>query len=191
MFPLLVVLVWGGASIPSARLQVSAGGGINLRLQGNPADSAFYTDFVQGYPGGLTITQVQHSYVNTTLVLDKGKVGIGITAPGSKLHVQAEYFGHIVLIAQGTASQGTYLQEWQNSNAAVLLAISANGDLVANTTNGIRIGTATSQKLGFFNATPVVQQTGGVATAGALYTATEQTMLQTVYNALRTFGFLS
>jgi hypothetical protein len=36
-----------------------------------------------------------------------------------------------------------------------------------------------------------VQGTGGVATAGASYTATEQTMLQAVYNAARTFGLLS
>lgn len=36
-----------------------------------------------------------------------------------------------------------------------------------------------------------VQATGGVATAGGTYGATEQTMLQAVYNAARTFGLLS
>lgn len=36
-----------------------------------------------------------------------------------------------------------------------------------------------------------VQAAGGVATAGATYGATEQTMLQAVYNAARTFGLLS
>jgi hypothetical protein len=95
------------------------------------------------------------------------------------------------LTVKGFASQTANLQEWQNSSATVLAAISSAGDLVSNTTNGIKIGTATNQKLGFFNATPVVQQTGGAATATGVYTATEQTMLQTVYNALRTFGLLS
>jgi hypothetical protein len=43
-------------------------------------------------------------------------------------------------------------------------------------------------KIGFFGATPVVKQTLGVATAGASYTATEQGMLQRVYDALRNYG---
>jgi hypothetical protein len=43
-------------------------------------------------------------------------------------------------------------------------------------------------KIGFFGATPVVKQTLGEATAGATYTATEQGMLQRVYDALRNYG---
>lgn len=64
-------------------------------------------------------------------------------------------------------------------------------NIVTDTTTGTIIGTATTQKLGFFNKTPAVQQTGGAATATALYTATEQGMLQKAYDCLRTFGFLS
>lgn len=44
---------------------------------------------------------------------------------------------------------------------------------------------------GAFNTTPVAQQAGGAATAGAVYTATEQEMLQKAYDALRAYGFLS
>ncbi len=43
----------------------------------------------------------------------------------------------------------------------------------------------------FGGVAPAAQQTGGAATAGATYTSTEQGMLQKVYDALRTFGFLS
>lgn len=39
--------------------------------------------------------------------------------------------------------------------------------------------------------TNAAQQTGGAATAGGTYTATEQSMLQKAYDALRTFGFLN
>lgn len=39
--------------------------------------------------------------------------------------------------------------------------------------------------------TPATAQAGGVATAGAAYGATEQAMLQKVYDTLRTFGFLT
>lgn len=38
-------------------------------------------------------------------------------------------------------------------------------NIILNTTTGTKIGTSTSQKLGFFNATPVVQQTGDIGTA--------------------------
>lgn len=58
-------------------------------------------------------------------------------------------------------------------------------------TNGLQIGTASTQKLGFLGATPAAQQTGGSDTAGATYGTNEQGMLQKAYNALRTFGLLS
>jgi hypothetical protein len=45
--------------------------------------------------------------------------------------------------------------------------------------------------IGFFGKTPIAQQTGGAKTASATFSTNEQTMLQTVYNALRNFGFLS
>lgn len=40
------------------------------------------------------------------------------------------------------------------------------GNIVTDTTTGTKIGTATNQKLGFFNATPVTQPTAGGVTAG-------------------------
>lgn len=45
--------------------------------------------------------------------------------------------------------------------------------------------------IGFFGTTPASQQTGGSATATGTYGSTEQTMLQTVYDALRTYGLLT
>ena len=56
---------------------------------------------------------------------------------------------------------------------------------------GLTIGGATNQALGFLGKTPAVQQTGGAATASGTYGATEQSMLQKAYDALRTFGLLS
>lgn len=43
--------------------------------------------------------------------------------------------------------------------------LSEASNIVLGTTTGTKIGTATSQKLGFFNATPVVQQSGSLVTA--------------------------
>lgn len=59
------------------------------------------------------------------------------------------------------------------------------------TTTGLQIGTASSQKIAFLGATPVIQQAGGAATAGASYTTTEEGMLNKCYAALRSFGLLS
>jgi hypothetical protein len=49
----------------------------------------------------------------------------------------------------------------------------------------------TANKVGFFAVTPVIRQTGGAATAGTVYTATEQGMLNRVYAALRAYGLLT
>ncbi len=67
--------------------------------------------------------------------------------------------------------------------------IADGGSVAVGMTTGTQIGTATSQKLGFFGATPVAQQTMGAMTASGSWTAVEQGMLQTVWNLLRTFGF--
>lgn len=65
-------------------------------------------------------------------------------------------------------------------------------DVQLDTTTGTKIGTSTSQKIGFYNATPIVQPTSsGSATAGAAYGATEQSMLQEVYDAVRALGLMS
>jgi hypothetical protein len=56
------------------------------------------------------------------------------------------------------------------------------------TTSGLQIATGSSQKLGFFGKTPAVQPTMGSAIASGTYGATEQGMLQAVYNAVRSLG---
>lgn len=79
-------------------------------------------------------------------------------------------------------------------------------NIVTDTTTGTKIGTATSQKLGFFNATPVVQQattgtttgfTAGAGTAAksdSTYTGNTGTAAYTVGDivlALKNLGFLA
>lgn len=46
-------------------------------------------------------------------------------------------------------------------------------------------------RVGFFSANPVLQQSGGSATAGNTYTTTEKQMIQKAYDCLRAFGLLS
>lgn len=53
----------------------------------------------------------------------------------------------------------TTFLELQNSAWSVIWGFDTIANLVSNTGTGIKIGTATTQKLGFWNATPIVQPT--------------------------------
>jgi hypothetical protein len=73
---------------------------------------------------------------------------------------------NVQLIVKANATQTTNLVALQNSSGTVQLAIAGNGrDFILDTTTGSKIGTATSQKLGFWNATPIIQPTTAIAAA--------------------------
>jgi hypothetical protein len=61
-------------------------------------------------------------------------------------------------------------------------------DIVTDITTGTKIGTATTQKIGFFNATPVVQQ---AAVADATDAASTQARLNDLLARLRTLGLIA
>lgn len=65
------------------------------------------------------------------------------------------------------------------------LIVQSGGGTSALTVN------ASTPAIGFFNATPVGQQTGGAATAGGTWTSTEQGMLNKSYSALRALGLIT
>jgi hypothetical protein len=75
----------------------------------------------------------------------------------------------------GTITSGTHTLD----NAA---------NIVVGTTTGTKIGTATTQKLGFYNATPVVQP---AAVADATDAATVITQLNDLLAKLRTLGLIA
>ena len=93
-----------------------------------------------------------------------GNVGIGTTSPTAKLHVD-----------------GTVL-----FNGAFTIQDANN--IAVGTTTGTKIGTATTQKLGFFNATPVVQQ---AAVADATDAASTQARLNDLLARLRALGLIA
>jgi hypothetical protein len=68
------------------------------------------------------------------------------------------------------------------------ITVSDGGNVVLGTTTGTKIGTATTQKLGFYNATPVVQPT---AVADATDAATAITQLNALLAKLRTLGIIA
>jgi hypothetical protein len=69
-----------------------------------------------------------------------------------------------------------------------LLHLADAGNITVGTTTGTKIGTATTQKLGFYNATPVVQP---AAVADATDAATVITQLNDLLAKLRTLGIIA
>lgn len=95
-----------------------------------------------------------------------GQLAIGITS--------ASRIGQVI---RGAAAQSADLIQLQNSAGTVLTSFSSGGainvfagfadavNIAVGTTTGTKIGTATTQKLAFFNSTPIVQpNTTGTAT---------------------------
>lgn len=75
--------------------------------------------------------------------------------------------------------------------AAAGYALDIMGPSRMETTAGVVIN-ANDTGLGFFDNTPVAQQiSSGPATATAVYTTTEQAMIQEMYDALRSYGLLT
>lgn len=67
----------------------------------------------------------------------------------------------------GTDSDGTVTSSGVSIGAGSLSYtgnLALTGNIVSNTGSGIKIGTATNEKLGFFNSTPIVKPAGDVVT---------------------------
>ena len=69
-----------------------------------------------------------------------------------------------------------------------LLHLSDAGNIQVGTTTGTKIGTGTTQKIGFYNATPVVQPT---AVADATDAATVITQLNALLTRMRNLGLIA
>lgn len=116
-------------------------------------------------------------------------VAIGTGTPTAQAHVFTTSANRVALGVQAAATQNVNLVTLANSSGVVQLAIAANGrDLVLDTTTGTKWGTSTSQKQGWWNATPVVQPT---AVADATDAASVITQLNALLSRLRTIGIIA
>ena len=69
-----------------------------------------------------------------------------------------------------------------------LLQISDGRNIQLGQTTGTKIGTATTQKLGFFNKTPIVQVTAIAAPTGGTPDAEARTAINSIRTALTNLG---
>jgi hypothetical protein len=103
------------------------------------------------------------------------------------------------LVNLGLNVAGTFASRFKVSSAGDVTINAAN--IITDTTTGMKIGTGATQKLGFWNATPVVQQDTGVTSAtfdlliGGTFVKDVSTFdgytISQVVKALRTYGLLA
>jgi len=172
----------GAILVPNAKYLYSrnAAGSADLRLLGLNANN----DLLLG-EGNAMVT---------------GALGVGITASlQGNIHLHAASGNSIIRITNAAtgsggsdglyfgqlAGTGALLINQENAslvlgtNNASILTLTAAGDLslaeaadlVFGTTTGTKIGGAANQKLGFYGATPIIQQTGVAETVAAIRTA--------------------
>jgi hypothetical protein len=156
--------------IPSATLKIAVAAGAFVTQGGA----------VQSYSGTSSKTLSASSTV--VLYLDGTSSWALSTASiyPSTAHVRLA----TVIVGSSTISSIT-----DNRQCFVVAGSIADGTTLAvGLTSGLQIGTASSQKLGFYGKTPAVQPTMGAATATSSYGTNEQTMLQAVYDAVRALG---
>jgi hypothetical protein len=106
--------------------------------------------------GTGTVTSVSGAGTVNGLTLTGTVTSSGSLTLGGTLDLSAP-----PAIGGGTAAAGTFTALTVNSSVTLADAV----NIAINATTGTKIGTATSQKIGFFNATPVIQQTTAVSAA--------------------------
>jgi len=156
--------------IPSTTLNVHIAAGSYLQQDGTIAT------YAGSVSTAVTTAITNYLYLDLTA---SGTLVVGTSWPMTA-HVR------LATVAAG-ATTITSITDWRVA-FAVVGSFLDGVNFTFGTSTGTQIGTATSQKIGFFGATPAVQQTLGSATASGSYTATEQGMLQRVYNMARTLG---
>ncbi len=157
--------------VPSASLNVAIAGGNYLKQDGTIATFAG----VSSRAMGASTTNYVYLDVTNSGTLVVNTTGFPITA-------------HVRLAVVGTGA-GTVTSIVDSRVAFEVVGSILDGtQWTVGTSSGLQIGTASTQKLGFFGRIPAVQPTMGSATAGSSYTSTEQAMLQAVYNAVRALG---
>jgi hypothetical protein len=137
-------------------------------------------------------------------IADTNLFNTDLTLPANRNHTinGANYIRfNVANVPSGYVSIGD-----QNNTTSYVLNVNGNANVVGtigctnisptaniNTGGSILAGTSLTATgaFGCNGATAVGKQAAGVNTAATTYSANEQTMLQTVYDAMRTFGFLT
>lgn len=109
-------------------------------------------------------TGLSYDHATHTLTAAGSGLTIGTTTITSGTNTRILYDNAGVLGEYTITGTGTVVAMQTNPTLSGLTIADAT-NIVLNTTTGTKIGTATTQKLAFYNSTPIVKPTGDVATA--------------------------
>ncbi|MDE2101004.1 MAG: hypothetical protein KGL39_27405 [Patescibacteria group bacterium] len=164
---------------PSASLDVDVSSGAYVKTDGT----------IGSYAGAVSVAvttaATNYLYLDSTGALQQNTTGFPTNAA---VYPLATVVAGASTITSITDSRVVFTAVGSPSLPLAGGTLTDGANIALGSTTGTKLGTASTQKLGFFGATPVVQPTVGAATAGSSYTATEQAMLQAVYDAVRTLG---
>jgi len=143
----------------SMNLQVNSSGTTQTKILAPFTDSTYTLGTSSRY---WSNTYTDRLYLNSTAYLDGGTAG------------RIAFTGHLASASNYGSDLGTTGGAFATVRAGVFradyavgLAFAAGSNIQMDTATGTKIGTATAQKIGFWNATPVVQQ---VLATGASHT---------------------
>lgn len=166
----------GGSTDGVFNFTTPSGGTVSLSVTSGavtqvvcPAYAQFFTvNLTQGWLGsnygGLQRISQGVAFVNGSVEAVGPTAGLELTSSG------------IITVTAGDSGAGS-------------LAFLGGGNIILATSTGTQIGTSTSQLLGFYGATPVVQQANASQAAiTAVTDANAKLALQAIYNALKNLG---
>jgi hypothetical protein len=199
---------------PTGNLSLGAPGHIDVGADVLPTITASLTlgnssKSWNGYFGTVTVdTAIQGGAGSTLALQNAASPTTAIALTGANIQITGDMAPTVTF----TQSLGSAAKPWNNVvteyvtggisglnlNGSPTININAGigGALVLDGAGGTVGGTGTTvggatDKVAFFAVAPVARQTGGAATAGGSYTATEQGMINRMYSAMRNYGLLT
>jgi len=180
-----------GTASPAETLEVAGnaildGSGANLKIKAGTTGTTGAVNFTFNTDstvyGGLDL-----SYDN------RATDGVRLFAAASNYPVTIQSHSGAHIAFRGSATERARIDSSGRlglgvSSPTSLLHLADAGNITVGTTTGTKIGTATTQKLGFYNATPVVQPT---AVADATTSVDVITQLNALLAKLRTLGIIA
>ena len=180
-----------GTSSPAETLEVAG----NAILDGSDANLKIKAG-TTGTTGAVNFTFNTDSTVYGGLDLsydNRATDGVRLFAAASNYPVTIQSHSGAHIAFRGSATERARIDSSGRlglgvSSPTSLLHLADAGNITVGTTTGTKIGTATTQKLGFYNATPVVQPT---AVADATTSVDVITQLNALLAKLRTLGIIA
>jgi hypothetical protein len=177
-----LALVTGGIN----RVHVTSGGLVGIGTTGPQAACHVNGAILSSSAlGALSASNIFFDQV-TSVLSRIGVVGANTSTTGALTISQYSSNGSVgrdvlIISSAGNVGIGT-------SSPSSLLHLADAGHITVGTTTGTKIGTATTQRLGFYDATPVVQPT---AVADATTAVDVITQLNALLAKLRTLGIIA